>query len=267
MSRAKRAISAWALLLAALAVTETSFPAPAIHAFTARNLMYGSTGYDVDELQGRLHLLGYYWGRIDGVFGWKTYWAVRSFQYNFGLPVTGDVDMRTKIMLVKATPNWNYKMDFPNSSSTPSSTGAAQPATVSGSSATLISGDGFTHGMDNLSASDLNLMAHVVYGEARGEPFEGQVAVAAVILNRLHDPKFPKSIPAIVYQPGAFDCVNDGQINLQPNKEAMQAVIDAVNGWDPTHGALYYFNPAKTSNAWMWAQPELVTIGHHIFTA
>ncbi|MCL6549179.1 MAG: cell wall hydrolase, partial [Alicyclobacillus sp.] len=140
------------------------------------------------------------------------------------------------------------------------------PATSS-SDGTLISGDGFTHGMDNLSASDLNLMAHVVYGEARGEPFEGQVAVAAVILNRLHDPKFPKSIPAIVYQPGAFDCVNDGQINLQPNREAMQAVIDAVNGWDPTHGALYYFNPAKTSNAWMWAQPELVMIGHHIFTA
>ncbi|SIS95846.1 spore cortex-lytic enzyme [Alicyclobacillus vulcanalis] len=267
MTKAKRAISAWALILAAWTTTDTVITAPALHAFTARNLIYGSTGYDVDELQGRLHLLGYYWGKIDGVFGWKTYWAVRTFQYNFGLPVTGEVDMRTKMMLVKATPNWNYKMDFPDR---PSGTSAASPATAASAgqaTGTLVSGDGFTHGMDNLSASDLNLMAHVVYGEARGEPFEGQVAVAAVILNRLHDPKFPKSIPAIVYQPGAFDCVNDGQINLQPNREAMQAVIDAVNGWDPTHGALYYFNPAKTSNAWMWAQPELVTIGHHIFTA
>ncbi|WP_304458135.1 spore cortex-lytic enzyme [Alicyclobacillus sendaiensis] len=267
MIKAKRVISAWALVLAAWMAAGMSLPTAATQAFTARNLIYGSTGYDVDELQGRLHLLGYYWGRIDGIFGWKTYWAVRTFQYNFGLPVTGEVDMRTKIMLVKATPNWNSKMDFPAGASGSSSGNSGQPATASDTGGTLISGDGFTHGMDNLSASDLNLMAHVVYGEARGEPFEGQVAVAAVILNRLHDPKFPKSIPAIVYQPGAFDCVNDGQINLQPNREAMQAVIDAVNGWDPTHGALYYFNPAKTSNAWMWAQPELVTIGHHIFTA
>lgn len=265
MSRGKRAIAAWACVLALWLTAFNADEMPTAQAFTARNLIYGSTGYDVDELQGRLHLLGYYWGRIDGMFGWKTYWAVRTFQYNFGLPVTGEVDMRTKIMLVKATPNWNYKMDFPNRPAA-STSGSTQQSTASGDTGTLISGDGFTHGMDNLSASDLNLMAHVVYGEARGEPFEGQVAVAAVILNRLHDPKFPKSIPAIVYQPGAFDCVNDGQINLQPNRQAMQAVIDAVNGWDPTHGALYYFNPAKTSNAWMWAQPELVTIGHHIFT-
>ncbi|TDY50760.1 N-acetylmuramoyl-L-alanine amidase [Alicyclobacillus sacchari] len=247
------------------ALTMTSLPSQ-VKAFTARNLIYGSEGYDVNELQGRLHLLGYYWGKNDGIFGWKTYWAVRTFQYNFGLPVTGDVDMATKQALVKATPNWNYHMDSNGGTNTVANQEGTNGGTNGLSPATVVAGDGFSHGSSGLSASDLNLMAHVVYGEARGEPFEGQVAIAAVILNRLHDPKFPKTIPAIVYAPGAFDCVNDGQINLQPNAEARRAVADAVAGWDPTHGALFYFNPAKTSNAWMWARPEIMTIGHHIFT-
>ncbi|GMA55761.1 spore cortex-lytic enzyme [Alicyclobacillus sacchari] len=211
------------------ALTMTSLPSQ-VKAFTARNLIYGSEGYDVNELQGRLHLLGYYWGKNDGIFGWKTYWAVRTFQYNFGLPVTGDVDMATKQALVKATPNWNYHMDSNGGTNTVANQEGTNGGTNGLSPATVVAGDGFSHGSSGLSASDLNLMAHVVYGEARGEPFEGQVAIAAVILNRLHDPKFPKTIPAIVYAPGAFDCVNDGQINLQPNAEARRAVADAVAG-------------------------------------
>lgn len=250
---------------------------PHVRAFTARNLIYGSQGYDVNELQGRLHLLGYYWGKNDGQFGWKTYWSVRTFQYNFGLPVTGDVDMKTKLKLVKATPNWNAQMDTNGGSGTNASTasGATQRSGSSGnanggSSSAAASASGsstFSQSVNGLSANDLNLMAHVVYGEARGEPLEGQVAIAAVILNRLKDPKFPHTIPGIIYAPGAFDAVADGQVNLQPNAEAREAVSEAVDGWDPSHGALYYFNPAKTSNAWMWARPEIITIGHHIFTS
>jgi N-acetylmuramoyl-L-alanine amidase len=259
---------------------------PVVHpsrtdAFAARDLTYGSQGYDVDELQNRLRLLGYYWGKIDGIFGWTTYWAVRTFQYNFGMKVTGYVDMATKMKLVKATPNWHYQPSgnsgqssgsgsssssgqaSSNASSNASSanqSSANPPVAASAVSATL------PESLDGLSQSDLNLMAHVVYGEARGESLEGQVAIAAVILNRLHSSKFPNTVPSIIYSPGAFTAVSDGQANLTPNDEAKRAVVMAVDGWDPTHGALFYFNPAKTNDAWMWSRPEITTIGHHIFT-
>ncbi|WP_067622808.1 spore cortex-lytic enzyme [Alicyclobacillus acidiphilus] len=268
-------------MVLALVGCATPFAKPAtVQAFTARNLIYGSQGYDVNELQGRLHLLGYYWGKNDGIFGWKTYWSVRTFQYNFGLPVTGDVDMKTKMKLVSATPNWNVSMDGngPETSGSSSTQGTAGTTQASASSPTPASGTqpspaasavaaGFSTSIDGISPNDLNLMAHVVYGEARGESFEGQVAIAAVIMNRLKDPKFPRTIPGIIYAPGAFDAVSDGQVNLQPDAEAREAVAEAVEGWDPTHGALFYFNPAKTNNAWMWARPEIITIGHHIFTS
>lgn len=258
---AKRWISIRLMCLAslfslAIATTVTS----SVQAFTARNLIHGSVGYDVDELQGRLKLLGYYWGKIDGVFGWKTYWSVRTFQYNFGLPVTGDVDMKTKMMLVKATPNWH-----PNNGHTNVSNGATNHATQTSVQSTPPSSS-MQSGVSGLSASDLNLMAHVVYGEARGEPFVGQVAIAAVILNRIKSSKFPNTVPGVIYVPGAFEAIANGQANKSPNAEAKKAVLDAVKGWDPTHGALFYFNPAKTNNAWMWSRPEICTIGHHIFT-
>lgn len=260
-----------------LAVTTLSAVMPLIHeqpvqAFTARNLMYGSQGYDVDELQNRLKLLGYYWGKVDGIFGWKTYWAVRTFQYNFGMKVTGEVDMATKIKLVKATPNWHYTpknhSGNQNSSNQVSgNTSAAQGTTTASSAAASGSTTTFPNSIDGLSRSDLKLMAHVVYGEARGESLKGQVAIAAVILNRLSSPKFPDSIPSIIYQGSAFTAVSNGQANLTPNKEAKHAVMLAVKGWDPSDGATFYFNPAKTSNAWMWSRPEIVKIGHHIFTS
>lgn len=117
----------------------------------------------------------------------------------------------------------------------------------------------------DFSRSDMTLLAKAVFAEARGEVYEGQVAVAAVILNRLKNPNFPKTIPGIIYDPGAFSAVDDGQINLWPDQTAFNAVQDAINGWDPTYGALYYWNPAKTSNSWVWSRTITAKIGNHIF--
>ena len=116
-----------------------------------------------------------------------------------------------------------------------------------------------------MSNADLNLLARVVYGEARGEPYTGQVAVAAVVLNRVRSSQFPNSISGVAYQPGAFSIVADGQINLTPNSTAIRAARDAMNGWDPTGGAIYYYNPAKTTNKWIYSRPVLTRIGNHVF--
>ena len=117
----------------------------------------------------------------------------------------------------------------------------------------------------NYSEQDLQILANAVYGEARGEPYEGQVAVAAVILNRLESPEFPDSISGIIFQPGAFTAVADGQIWLEPNARAKQAVLDAINGWDPSENALYYFNPVTATSKWIWSRPQIKQIGEHIF--
>ncbi|MCL6592741.1 MAG: spore cortex-lytic enzyme [Alicyclobacillus sp.] len=248
----------WLVVLSvALALTGLTIPTPwygnppglpTAQAFTPRDLRYGSEGYDVYELQHRLGYLGYYHGHIDGIFGWKTYWAVRNFQYRFGMKPTGVVDMKTKIKLVAASKGWHYRGPLPKKPAKSSQQPSSTPS------------------VPGVSQSDIRLMAHVVYAEARGEPFQGQVAVAAVILNRLQDPRFPHSIPAIVYQPGAFTSVDDGQINLQPNSQAYKAVLDALHGWDPSLGAVYYFNPATATSAWIWSRPQIIRIGKHIFT-
>lgn len=115
------------------------------------------------------------------------------------------------------------------------------------------------------SNANIELLARAVYGEARGEPYVGQVAVAAVILNRVDDSRFPKTISGVVYQSGAFDVVADGQINLTPNATAYQAARDALNGWDPTYGCLYYYNPKTATNAWIKQLPIALTIGSHVF--
>lgn len=117
----------------------------------------------------------------------------------------------------------------------------------------------------NISNSDLYLMSCCIYGEARGESYTGKVAVAAVILNRVKNSAFPNSISGVIYQKGAFTCVDDGQINLGTNDECTRAAQDALNGWDPTGGALYYFNPATATSKWIWSRPQLITIGKHIF--
>lgn len=115
------------------------------------------------------------------------------------------------------------------------------------------------------NSSDLNLLSRLVYGEARGEPYSGQVAVAAVVLNRVKSSSFPNTVSGVIYQKGAFDVVSDGQINLTPNSTAKKAAQDALNGWDPSYGAIYYFNPNTATNKWIWSRPMTVTIGKHRF--
>lgn len=213
-------------------------------AFSNYVLYEGAKGQDVRELQGRLSFLGYYFGQVDGDFGPKTRQAVRNFQYAFGMKVDGVAGPKTKNRLVNATKNWN-----------PS--GASQKGQQSSRWSTGNS--------SGLSQNDIRLMANAVYGEARGEPYIGQVAVAAVILNRVQSESFPNSISGVIFEPRAFTAVSDGQIWLKPNATAKDAVYDAVNGMDPSGGALYYFNPDTATSAWIWSRQQIKTIGKHIF--
>lgn len=184
---------------------------------------YGSTGSEVIEIQKRLKQWGYYNGPIDGIYGYKTYMAVRYFQAKNGLKVDGIAGSETlRALGIVTTSRSSY-------------------------------------------SSDLNLLAHLINGEARGEPYIGQVAVGAVVLNRVRHPSFPNSIAGVIYQPGAFEAVSNGQINLPPTQTAINAARDALNGWDPTGGAIYYYNPAKTTNKWIWSRPILTVIGDHVF--
>jgi len=115
------------------------------------------------------------------------------------------------------------------------------------------------------SQNDIQLMANAVHGEARGEPYNGQVAVAAVILNRVNSPSFPNTVAGVIFEPRAFTAVADGQIWLEPNPTSKKAVMDAINGWDPTGNAIYYFNPDTATSAWIWSRPQIKQIGKHIF--
>jgi N-acetylmuramoyl-L-alanine amidase len=207
-----------------------------IQAFSNQVLQQGSSGEDVIELQSRLSYNGFYKGQIDGVFGWNTYWAVRNFQDKFGLPIDGVVGTKTKEMLVKAT-KYEKKGTGNTTANVP----------------------------NGYSQNDIQLMANAVYGESRGEPYIGQVAVAAVILNRVQSASFPNTVAGVIYEPGAFTAVADGQINLTPNETAKKAVLDAVNGWDPTGNAIYYFNPDTATSSWIWSRPQIKKIGKHIF--
>ena len=191
---------------------------------------YGSRGEEVRQIQTKLKRWGYYSGNVDGIYGSGTLAAVKNFQKKNGLKGDGIAGTKT----LEAMGIYNSS----NNSSTSSS---------------------------NVSSSNLNLLSRVVYGEARGESYTGQVAVAAVVLNRVKSSSFPNTISGVVYQSGAFDCVSDGQINLTPNETARKAAQDAINGWDPTYGAIYYFNPATATNKWIWSRPMTVTIGKHRF--
>ena len=115
------------------------------------------------------------------------------------------------------------------------------------------------------SNSDIQLLARAINGEARGEPYEGQVAVGAVVLNRVENSSFPNTVAGVIYQSGAFSVVSDGQINLEPDSTARKAAQDALNGWDPAYGSIYYFNPDTAKNAWIWSRPYVRTIGKHRF--
>ncbi|WP_339061311.1 spore cortex-lytic enzyme [Tepidibacillus marianensis] len=118
----------------------------------------------------------------------------------------------------------------------------------------------------SLSQSEFELLAKLVYSEARGETYTGQVAVAAVVLNRVDSGVFPNDVRSVIFQDGAFTAVNDGQFWLSPNQTARNSALDAIRGWDPSHGALYYFNPNTATSSWIWSRPQIVTIGNHIFT-
>lgn len=123
-----------------------------------------------------------------------------------------------------------------------------------------------TGGTGNYTSSDVYLLAKCIYAEARGEPYTGKVAVGAVILNRVKSSKFPNTISGVIYQPWAFTSVNDGQINLEPDEECKKAARDAMNGWDPTYGCLYYYNPATATSKWIWSTKTVVKIGKHVFS-
>lgn len=188
---------------------------------------YGSRGSEVTQIQTKLKRWGYYNGNIDGIYGSQTVAAVKWFQRKNGLTADGIAGTKTLNAMGIYTSQ--------NSSSTTN------------------------------NSSDLNLLARLVYGEARGEPYSGQVAVAAVVLNRVKSSSFPNTIAGVIYQSGAFDVVNDGQINMTPNATAKKAAQDAINGWDPSYGAIYYFNPNTATNKWIWSRPMTVTIGNHRF--
>lgn len=210
----------------------------ATETFANRNLSMGSRGNDVSELQTRLQQIGYYTANIDGIFGHQTLYAVRRFQKDNGLKVDGIVGPQTRGALER------------NTQAPPQ--GQARGNTQND-----------TTGQFN--NNDLKLMANAVYGEARGEPYIGQVAVAAVVLNRLRSQTFPDTISGVIFEPRAFTAVADGQIWLEPNETARRAVQDAINGWDPSGGALYYFNPDTATSAWIWTRPQRKKIGKHIF--
>lgn len=193
-------------------------------------LKQGSTGSSVRTLQTKLKSWGYYTGSVDGIYGSQTVKAVKYFQSKNGLAVDGIVGAKTA---------------------------AALGMTLSGSSSGSSSG--------SYSSSDEYLLAKCVYAEARGEPYVGQVAVAAVVLNRVRSASFPNTIAGVIYQPWAFTCVNDGQINLSPDNNAIKAANDALNGWDPTNGCLYYYNPATATSSWIWSRPVMLSIGKHNF--
>ena len=193
---------------------------------------YGSRGEEVRTIQTKLKRWAYYKGSVDGIYGSQTLAAVKKFQQKNGLTVDGIAGTKTL-----------QAMGIYNSSGNSSSSNSSS----------------------STNSSDLNLLSRLVYGEARGEPYTGQVAVAAVVLNRVKSSSFPNTIAGVIYQSGAFDVVSDGQINLTPNETAKKAAQDALNGWDPTNGAIYYFNPSTATNKWIWSRPMTVTIGKHRF--
>ncbi|MDR7072564.1 spore cortex-lytic enzyme [Fictibacillus barbaricus] len=263
----------------------------AAHAFSNQVIQKGATGDDVIELQSRLQYLGFYTGNIDGVFGWRTYWALRNFQYEFGLNIDGLAGAAAKQKLVKASKYdkaWVNKQIRSGKKFTHYG-GVSKNKQVKGGTAKGGAAKGYTakgktaakgkakaarpaqvkpakNIPDGYSQNDVNLMSNAVYGESRGEPYIGQVAVAAVIINRVESSAFPNTVSGVIFEPGAFTAVADGQIYLTPNKQAKKAVMDALNGWDPTGEALYYFNPDTATSGWIWGRPQIKKIGKHIYT-
>lgn len=328
-----------------IAISFFSFEKEDVQAFSNQVIQHGAVGDDVIELQSRLQYLGFYTGKIDGVFGWRTYWALRNFQYEFGMKIDGLAGEKTKNKLVNASkyndqfvkeqikkgnkfthyggvdidkqkapkkgaegqgkapqqaPQQGQGGKAPQQApqqgqggKAPQQGQAGQPAPQQGQGGQAEQppapqeGQGgttqepapqqgepeqaapqkptATNVPGGFSQNDIQLMANAVYGEARGEPYIGQVAIAAVILNRVESATFPNTVSGVIFEPRAFTAVADGQIYLTPNEQAKKAVVDALNGWDPTGNAIYYFNPDTATSAWIWSRPQIKKIGRHIF--
>ncbi|RYG73625.1 spore cortex-lytic enzyme [Lentibacillus lipolyticus] len=266
----------------------SSYTPKPVNAFTSQVIQQGATGEDVIELQARLQYNGFYKGKIDGVFGWGTYWALRNFQEEFGLEVDGFAGPKTKKKLADATKydagfvkeqirkgnEFTYYggVDKSKQSKPPkqqSNTGGNAKNNQTGTNKAADNNVNVEPTAVNVpqgySQNDIQLMANAVHGESRGEPYVGQVAVAAVILNRVESPTFPNTVSGVIFEPRAFTAVADGQIWLEPNETSRKAVLDAINGWDPSGNALYYFNPNTATSDWIWTRPQIKKIGKHIY--
>ena len=214
-----------------LCLGATALPSKPVETAYAVVITQGNRGDTVRTIQRKLKNWGYYKGTIDGIFGPQTKEAVKYFQRKNGLKVDGIVGDKTLAALGMSTS----------------------------------SGSGSNNSSSKYSDSDVMLLAKLIYGEARGESYVGQVAVGAVVLNRIKSASFPNTIAGVIYQKYAFTAVDDGQINLTPNATAKKAAQDAMNGWDPSYGALYYYNPATATSQWIFSRKTTTTIGNHVF--
>ena len=227
MKNFKRAITVVMLVFCAcLGVTYASVNLP-VQTAQAVVLKVGNRGNTVKTMQQKLKNWGYYKGTVDGIFGNQTKEAVKYFQRRNGLVVDGIAGPKTLSAM----------------------------GIYSGSS-------GATSSYSN---ADVELLTRLIYGEARGESYVGQVAVGAVVLNRIKSSSFPNTMSGVIYQRYAFTAVDDGQINLTPNATARKAALDAMNGWDPSYGAIYYYNPRTATSSWIFTRQTTVTIGNHVF--
>lgn len=193
----------------------------------------GSRGQEVRSIQTRLKNWGYYYGAVDGIYGYQTYRAVILFQQKNGLTVDGIAGSQTLYALGLPTGDPHYSPAASRSS--------------------------------NMQSKDVELLSRLVHAEAKGEPYTGMVAVAAVVLNRVRDSRFPSTIAGVVYQPGAFTPVSNGQINAAAGDTSIRAARDALNGWDPTNGCIYFWNPATATSKWVWSRPIVIRLGKHVF--
>ena len=226
--RSKRLCLALAVLLSvSMALVAL---APAVEAASYKK---GSNGAVVTQIQTKLKSWGYYTGSVDGVYGSGTERAVRAFQQKNGLTVDGKAGDQTLAAM--------------------------------GLSAASGGNSGNSGGSGGASSSQVDLLARLISAEARGEPYSGQVAVGAVVLNRIKHPSFPNTLSGVIYQNGAFTCISDGQFNQPVAESAYRAARDALNGVDPSGGAIYYFNPSTATSSWIWSRPLITVIGKHRF--
>lgn len=230
MSKSRKFLIVLSAICLALVLTLSAFSYMGINPLSESNSVLtlsklGSRGDEVRRIQKKLKSLGYYKGAVDGVYGTGTQKAVRDFQKSCGIEADG----------------------------------IAGPKTIR-----YLGLEGST-GTSGYSSSDITLLAKLIAAEARGESYTGQVAVGAVVLNRVSHPSFPDTIAGVIYQKGAFSCINDSNWSVSPTATSMKAAQDCINGWDPSGGAVYYFNPKKTNDKFMHSRPVITVIGNHHF--